>query len=161
MTEIKFYKEDPEAVLPTKREEDAAYDIYTTEKYVKLAPGETHIFKTGLKAVIPPDVWILIKERSSTGSLGISLRAGVIDSGYRGEWGILISNFTQKTMIFSTEFEKKSEDDHFIRYPLSKALAQAIIMPKLKTSSVEITKEQFDEAPATERGAGGYGSSGK
>lgn len=166
---IKFCKLNKYATIPTKRDEDAAFDLYATELvdckdcYITLEPGETIPFHTGLAAVIPDDVWILLKERSSTGPCGLSIRSGVIDSGYRGEWIIMMTNCGDKPIVFSDEENKLcySEDEKCWHYGLKRAIAQFIVMPKITIGSEEISKEDFAAAPATLRGNGGWGSSGK
>ena len=75
---------DPKHIL-SKEDEDAGYDIYTTERNVIIDPGETHMFATGIYTSFPSGYWIGIKERGSTAKYNLSVRSGVIDSGYRGE----------------------------------------------------------------------------
>ena len=189
MEQIKFYKTIESAVIPTKRDEDAAFDLYAVfdEDYVTIHPGETVKFNTGLKAVIPSDVWVLLKERSSTAKTGLSIRSGVIDSGYRGEWCIMMTNCGRDPICITKNYDGKptldcSRDPFCIpkdydgkptlvvRKDLArnywvmsakKAIAQAVIMPKLNVGCAEITAEEFNAAPETIRGEGGWGDSGK
>lgn len=168
---IKFCKMNKYAVIPTKRDEDAAFDLYTTEHEkcdgasdnIDLLPGETIKFHTGLKAVIPDDVWVLLKERSSTGPCGLSLRSGVIDSGYRGEWIIMMTNCGNKPIRFTDQNSKPTYSQINDCWVLGtkKAIAQFVVIPKNSVSSEEIDEETFAAAPETLRGNGGWGSSGK
>ena len=90
---IYWDKLNERAKLPSKRDEDAGFDIYSdsTENII-LKPNETKFFTTGLRSAFPSNYWIEIKERGSTGAVGLSVRSGVIDSGYRGEWKIMLTN---------------------------------------------------------------------
>lgn len=85
-------KLDPQASLPVRQhDDDAAMDITTIES-VTVAPGERHTFRTGFAAEFSPEFVALIRDRSSLGSKGIHVLAGVIDASYRGEWKIVILN---------------------------------------------------------------------
>lgn len=176
--DIKFLKIDDRAVIPTKRDEDAAFDLYTTcagyedrveDKEIIIRPGETVKLLTGLKAVIPSDVWVLLKERSSTAKTGLSIRSGVIDSGYRGEWAIMMTNCGRINVHISRDYHgkpefRKSMSRYFDGYwimSFDKAIAQAVVMPKLDVSCGEISQAEFDAAPETIRGDSGWGASGK
>lgn len=154
------------AKIPTKRVEDAGLDIYTTDNNVVLKPNETKFFSTGLISSFPSNYWIEIKERGSTGAVGLSVRSGVIDSGYRGEWKIMLTNvnkfpieFSDKvdkvTYIYGKIFKKRIKK---IIYPTSKAIAQAVVIP-LPNISFEL-KDDIDKT-TSERGASGWGASGK
>lgn len=152
--------------MPTKRDEDAGFDIYSSELEVVLKPGETKFFSTGLRSAFPKNYWIEIKERGSTGAVGLSVRSGVIDSGYRGEWKIMLTNVNNYPVEFSHGVDKvtyvygkifKNKIKKVI-YPLSKAIAQAVVIP-LPT----ITCKPWDaeKIEASERGQTGWGASGK
>lgn len=174
---IKFCKTTENAVIPTKRDEDAAFDLYATafelcppydpikkdiaDGFGVLRPGDSVKFYTGLKAIIPDDVWILFKERSSTGAMGLSIRSGVIDSGYRGEWIITMTNCSSNMIYLKSGNEKPYFKNGCWVMELGKAVAQFIVMPKSIIGSEEISEDKFDEAPKTQRGEGGFGSSGK
>ena len=95
-----FAKLRPEAVIPSKRDEDAGYDIYACfdEDYLLLAPLETRRIPTGLMSAFSPDYYLQLQERGSTGTKGISQRCGVIDSGFRNEWFIPLTNLNTKPL---------------------------------------------------------------
>ena len=88
MEKIYFAKVKPGGRIPSKRDEDAGYDIYglIDEAYIVLAPHETRAIPTGIASACPEEYYFQLHERGSTGTRGISQRCGVIDSGYRGEW---------------------------------------------------------------------------
>ena len=93
---IKFAKVKPDAIIPSKRDEDMGFDISACfdEDYMVIEPHETKLIPTGLASACDPEYGFLLKERGSTGSKGIALRCGVIDSGYRNEWFICLTNTT-------------------------------------------------------------------
>lgn len=155
------------ATMPSKRDEDAGFDIYTIENEAVLKPGETKFFSTGLRSAFPKNYWIEIKERGSTGAVGLSVRSGVIDSGYRGEWKIMLTNVNKYPVEFSYDVDKvtyiygkifKNKIKKVI-YPLTKAIAQAVVIPlpnilcKWDKAAVDGTK--------SDRGETGWGASGK
>ena len=178
MEVIKFAKLHPDAKIPTKRDEDAGYDIYPAfdEDFIQIAPHETVMIPTGLCSAFSSDYVISLKERGSTGTKGIGQRSGVIDSGYRGEWIVPITNHNNWKNIFIT---KLSEDETVkkkvakeypsvkmdykalsIFYPYDKAICQALLIPVPKSTTEECTVEEI-KAISSERGDGRLGSSGK
>ena len=101
MTAIKFAKVRPTAIIPTKRDEDAGFDIYANfeEDFRISPPHETRIIPSGIACACDTDYCLILKERGSTGTKGMAQRCGVIDSGYRGEIGIPITNTTEFTIV--------------------------------------------------------------
>ena len=159
MTTIYFKRINEKAIMPTKRSEDAGFDIYTTSDEVVLRPNETLLFPTGLISAFSKKYWIAIKERGSTGKIGLSVRSGVIDSGYRGEWKILLTNVNNVDIVFTNKFDKVCQDkDGTIYYPLSKAIAQAVLIPLPKA---RIKKWDDKKIAKSIRGETGFGASGK
>lgn len=162
---LKFAKINDKAIIPTKRNEDAGYDIYTIDKDIVLQPHQTVAFHTGLISEFS-SAWVgIIKERGSTAKYGLSIRSGVIDSGYRGEWLIMISNVSDKIVIFSDDqvpshllTVAKVADKEVLFYPLSKAIAQVIFLP---VPQLEVKEVELEDLSSSERGEGKFGSSGK
>ena len=165
---IYWDKLNERAKLPSKRDEDAGFDIYSdsTENII-LKPNETKFFTTGLRSAFPSNYWIEIKERGSTGAVGLSVRSGVIDSGYRGEWKIMLTNVNKYPVEFSHDVDKvtyikgkifKNKIKKVI-YPLTKAIAQAVVIP-LPTIQGYGDKDKVDGAKSN-RGETGWGASGK
>lgn len=108
---IKFAKCNEKAIIPTKRQEDAGFDLYVLkpkEDFYILKPNETKLLPTGLKSIIEQGYYVQIQERGSTGSKGIKYSAGVIDSNYRGEWFLACTNSTDKLLIIGDA--KEAED---------------------------------------------------
>lgn len=165
---IYWDKLNERAKLPSKRDEDAGFDIYSdsTENII-LKPNETKFFTTGLRSAFPNNYWIEIKERGSTGAVGLSVRSGVIDSGYRGEWKIMLTNVNKYPVEFSHNVDKvtyvkgkifKNKIKKVI-YPLTKAIAQAVVIP-LPIIQCYCDKDIVDGAKSN-RGETGWGASGK
>ena len=162
---LKFAKINDKAIIPSKRNEDAGYDIYTTDKDIVLQPHETVAFHTGLVSEFSP-AWVgIVKERGSTAKYGLSIRSGVIDSGYRGEWLIMITNVSDKIVIFSDDLVPSHllivaevTDKEVTFYPLSKAIAQVIFLP---VPQLNVEEVKLEELSSSERGEGKFGSSGK
>lgn len=157
---IKFAKVRESAVIPSKNDEDAGYDIYPCfeEDYVKIEPLTTVMIPSGIASAVPDTHYFQIQERGSTGTKGMKYGAGVIDSGYRGEWFIPITNCNDKDIVIAKDTEADFGDA--IVYPYEKAIAQAILLEVPKAEVEEISYEELQKIPS-KRGSGRLGSSGK
>ena len=173
MDKIYFSKTKESAIIPSKQREDAGYDFYACfeEDFVEIKPHETKLVPTGIAWASSPDYYLQIEERGSTGSKGIKKSSGVIDSGYRGEIFIAISNINDKTLFISklTEEELSTSypqvihrDIHksYIIYPYNKAIAQGVIH---RVFDLEVEELPYDKLKAikSNRGVGILGSSNK
>jgi dUTP pyrophosphatase len=177
-TKVYFAKVNPNAKIPSKRIEDAGFDIYACfeDEYMVIAPHETRLIPTGIASVCSSDYCFVLKERGSTGTKGIAQRCGIIDSGYRNEWFVPITNTTDKWLVICKETmtENKLKDAvwqvrerfrnilHFeIQcYPYEKAICQVLVIPVPQTEVEEITFDKL-QSFKSERGNGALGSSGK
>lgn len=148
--------------IPSKITENAGYDIYAHFQldYIILKPHTTRMIPTGLISAFSSDYVMILKERSSTGKLGIAQRSGIIDSGYRGEWMVPITNTSDKLLWIDKRFDKTDEDDYGIHYPYSKAICQAILVSVPNVKIAEISAEEVRTILSI-RGTGINGSSGK
>ena len=147
-----FAKLRPEAVIPSKRDEDAGYDIYACfdEDYLLLAPLETRRIPTGLMSAFSPDYY-----------LQLSQRCGVIDSGFRNEWFIPLTNLNTKPLaLVKPGKEHLLDGQDVVLYPVSKAICQAVLLPVPRTEVVELSPDEI-RAMESQRGEGELGSSGK
>lgn len=169
VAEVKFAKVHPNAIIPFKRDEDMGFDIYACfdDDYIVINPHETKLIPTGIASACNPKYGFLVFERGSTGSKGIARRCGVIDSGYRNEWFIGLTNTTNKVMFISKLSEKETCNNYYgdvmpesFVYPYSKAIAQALVVPVLKVIVDEIPYDELKEIKS-ERGMGALGSSNK
>lgn len=163
MTAIKFAKVRPTAIIPTKRAEDAGYDIYANfeEDFILIPPHETKMIPTGIASACDTDYCFILKERGSTGTKGMAQRAGLIDSGYRSEWFVPITNTTDSNIyIIKSGKEKEYVGLYGVFYPYEKAIAQALVIPVPVVDVEEYTYEELKAIPSS-RGLGALGSSGK
>lgn len=142
---IQIKKLNDKAITPTRGSQQAAgYDLYAcADQDVVIAPHHTVKVGTGISMSIPEGYFGAVYARSGL-SAKQGLRpancVGVIDSDYRGELIVALHN--------DTDTEKTIDKNERI--------AQLIVMPYL---SVEF--QETDKLDDTERGAGGFGSTGK
>lgn len=161
--EITFARENDTVIIPSKRDEDGGFDIYANfkEDYMVIPPHKVKMIPTGLASAFSPDYRIVLKERGSTGSKGMAVRAGIIDSGFRGYWFVAINNTTNIPIIIS---KKENLDnlgaDYPIIYPYSKAICQALIEENPKTIVTTTSYEKLKEINS-KRGTSQLGQSGK
>lgn len=160
---IYFAKMREGAVIPSKRIEDGAFDIYACfdEAYMIVPAHQTVLVPTGLASAFSEDYVAILKERGSTGTKGIGQRAGVIDSGYRGEWFVAVTNHNDRLLVIAKDEAVQNEAwADAIIYPYTKAICQCIMVevPKLKTEEISYEALLSFES---ERGTGRLGSSGK
>lgn len=163
MEELLFARIREDAVIPSKRVEDAGYDIYAAfdEDYMLFAPLETRRVPTGLLSAFSPDYYFQLQERGSTGTRGISQRCGVIDSGFRSEWMIPLTNLNKKPLVLiKPGKEELFAGQDVVLYPISKAICQAILLPVPRTAVRELSPEEIRAIPSA-RGTGELGSTGK
>ena len=165
-TTVKFAKVRPTAIIPTKRNEDAGYDIYANfeDDYMLINSHDTVMIPTGIASVCDTNYCFILKERGSTGTKGMAQRCGIIDSGYRSEWFVPITNTTDR-ILFITKSDyltklKAEYKEHAIYYPYEKAICQALIIPVPTVDIEEVTYEEL-KAISSDRGVGALGSSGK
>lgn len=133
-------KLNPEAILPSlSYKGDAGFNIFSAEKLV-LSPGEKAAVKTGLKLAIPAGYAGFVWDKSGLAVKNhIKTMAGVIDSNYRGELLVVLTNL--------------GKEPYYIEKGMK--IAQLIIH-KVETPEIEETVI----ADETERGIKGFGSSG-
>lgn len=163
MIDIYFARAREGAIIPSKTAENAGYDIYPCfdESYVAIEPHTTVIISTGIKSAVSKDYYFQIFERGSTGTKGMGQRCGVIDSGYRGEWFIPITNHNaDKTVVIAKKDIDVSNFKNSIVYPYEKAICQAVVLPVPNTRVREITQDEL-MAMESQRGEGSLGSSNK
>ena len=143
--QVKFAKLDAAAQLPTQGSAQAAgWDLYALEETI-VPKGASVMIPTGLACAIPEGWEGQIRCRSSLGKKGMILPNGVgtIDSDYRGELKVLA------TWI--------GEGDTFT-VGKGERVAQMLFAP---VPLVHIEEVDFDDLESTERGVGGFGSSGQ
>ena len=145
MKPIRVKKLDAKAILPSYGSAQAAgADLYAClDAPVTIAPGETAWIPTGLALEVPEGCAGLIYARSSMGvkrGLAPANKVGVIDSDYRGEIRVVLLNHGKTAQVV----------EHGER------VAQFLITPVITP-----VYEEADDLTDTQRGAGGFGSTGK
>ena len=145
MSAIAVKKLRENALLPTYGSPEAAgADLYAClEAPVTIAPGETVFIPTGLAMEVPKGCAGLIYARSSLGTkrgLAPANKVGVIDSDYRGEVSVALHNHGAAPQVINPQDR----------------IAQLLITPVLTPPY-----EEAEELTDTQRGAGGFGSTGK
>ena len=145
MMKVKIKKLTDTAIMPTRGSLAAAgYDLYADLKEdVKIAPLSTVKIGTGLAMEIPDDYFGGIYARSGIATkegLRPANCVGVVDSDYRGEIIVALHNDSEVERVVTA----------------GERIAQIIIQPYLS-----VTFEEADFLAESERGAGGFGSTGK
>ena len=140
---VSLLKLDSELPTPTRvHADDAGLDLHARHP-AKLEPGERATVDTGVALAIPPDHAGLVLPRSGLATrygIGVVNGPGLIDAGYRGEIRVVLVNLGKE------------------RFEISRGdrIAQLVIVPVL-VAEVEVV----ESLEVTERGSGGFGSSGR
>lgn len=160
-TIVNFAKTNPNAIIPSKREEDGCYDIYAcTDKDIVIMPHTVKLVPTGIASALEFGYRIGIRERGSNTKSTLIVMAGQIDAGYHGEWFVALYNGNDIPIEITGNINEVEITEDFIRVPLSKAIAQAALEIVPTSEIEEITYEELLKIPS-ERGIGKIGSSGK
>lgn len=137
-------KLDEGAIVPTyAHETDACADLYAADDMTIPAHTFSNMIRTGVHIALPEGWMAMIFPRSSIGAKTpnrLSNSVGIIDSEYRGQLGVLYDNLSD------SDYEIKAGD----------RVAQMLVMPSYKFKA-----DVVDILPASDRGEGGFGSTGK
>lgn len=141
---IRIKKLDERAVIPTYGTQfSAGADLYNLEgESITVNPGETVMIHTGLAVEIPTGYCGLVFARSGLASkrgLAPANKVGVVDSDYRGECMVALHNHSDKPAVVEG----------------GERVAQMVIVPYIYAEY-----EECDELSSTDRGSGGFGSTG-
>lgn len=142
---VKFKKLHPDAIMPTKATKGSAcFDVYTL-KELWIEEGKNVLAQTGLAIEIPEGYFIEIRPRSGLARKGLILlnAPGTLDSDYRGEIKIALHFLYDKSR--STYHINKGD-----------RIAQIRLVKEESTEFIEVK-----ELTETERGEGGFGSTGR
>ena len=142
---IRFRRTTPDAIVPSYAHEgDAGMDLCATRD-VTLRPGESAMVGSGIAIQLPRGFAGFVYARSGLGSKGLVIKhsTGVIDSGYRDEIKLVL--FNNNPITSDRVFHVKKGD----------RVAQLVIQHVACATMVEV-----DSLEETERGTGGFGSSG-
>ena len=139
---IPFLRLDPELPIPTSAHDgDAGVDLYARTDVV-LAPGAWQMVPTGIAVAIPEGHTGLVAPRSGLAArhgLSVVNGPGVVDAGYRGEINVILINHGGEE----------------VRLSRGERIAQLVVVPIVQTELHEVVA-----LPDSERGAGGFGSTG-
>lgn len=141
--EVLLVRLDPGLPVPAyAKEGDAGADLMTTVDVV-LAPGERVTVPTGVAIALPPGHAAFVHPRSGLAArhgLTVVNAPGTVDSGYRGEIQVTLLNTDTSAELRLTRGDR---------------IAQLVVQRVERASFVEVA-----QLPGSERGAGGFGSSG-
>lgn len=139
---VRIRKLHPDAIIPAyKKAGDAGFDLHCVRETI-INPGQAMALPTGLAFAIPEGYEMQIRMRSGAAlktSLIVANAPGTVDSGYRGEVGIIVRNVGEMPYIV-----RKGE-----------RVAQGVIAPVALAVFQEV-----DTLPPSDRGDGGFGSTG-
>ena len=126
--------------LAYKRPGDAGLDLYLNAD-VTLFRGQVEFVSSEISVELPDNTVGLVAIRSSLGKRGVTIAngVGVIDAGYRGEIGLLLTNYSYEPVVMRART----------------AVAQLIVLPVVSVNPVLV-----DSLSSSVRGAGGFGSTG-
>lgn len=141
---IQIRRLDPDLAAPAyARPGDAGLDLIAAEDH-SLGPGERAAIPTGIAVAIPPGYAGFVHARSGRAlkeGLALANAPGLIDCGYRGEIKVVVANLDPRSTIDIKRGEK-----------IAQLVIQAVIEAEL---------EEIDALPESERGPGGFGSTGR
>lgn len=167
---VKFRRLSPHARIPTRATAGAAgFDLYAVEDTI-IGPGETKTVPLGFSVEIPPGYEMQIRPRSGI-SLKTKLRVanspGTVDSDFTGEVVVILDNIAPESEFddaypwkidgwVDAVYEGEGCAYHTYNIYTGDRIAQAVIAPVPDVAFVEVD----GELPETERGTGGFGSTG-
>ena len=142
MMQLKVKRLNPAAILPYyARAGDAGLDLFAV-KALSIAPGASALVPTGIAIELPPGTEGQVRPRSGLAlkhAITVLNTPGTVDEGYRGEVGVILINHGQT--MFAVEAGMK--------------IAQLVVTARIQVEVAEVAALQDSE-----RGAGGFGSTG-
>lgn len=139
MTKIKIKLEDGARLPERKTNGSACFDAYANECRI-IEPNQTVIVSLGIRTEFDDGYYLEVRGRSGNTSKGILVGLGTVDSDYRGIIGAIVTNLSK------TKFEIQQGD----------RIAQ-LMLKKIEPCVLE----EVEELSETDRGEGGFGSTGK
>jgi dUTP pyrophosphatase len=139
---LRVRKLNPDAILPSyAREGDAGLDLFAV-KQVIIEPGTSALVPTGIAIELPSGTEAQVRPRSGLAlkhAVTVLNTPGTVDEGYRGEVGVILINHGTSSFTVSAGMK----------------IAQMVVSPRVQVAVVEVA-----ELSDTERGSGGFGSTG-
>jgi len=144
--EIKVFDDNGKGILPEKAHEtDAGFDLkYPETTPLIIQPKDIVKIDSHIAIEIPMGTYCQLASRSSLARKGIEVKAGIIDAGYTGNIGILLTNNS------STPYTIQPNEK----------IAQAIFLPLVKISKLKLVSSR-NELEQTQRDQQGFGSTDK
>ena len=144
MTEILIKRLSKDVSLPKyETEGSSGLDLAANiDEQIKISPGKSQIIPTGLAVAIPKNFEIQIRPRSGLAAnrqISVLNTPGTIDADYRGELKVILINLSDKVFVVEKGLR----------------IAQMVLSPVIKAKLKEVT-----ELDNTDRGSGGFGSTG-
>ena len=145
MVKVLVKKLKPSVKLPSYKTDGASgMDLMAyIDKSIELKPGESCLVPTGLSVAFPKEYEIQIRPRSglaAKSNISVLNTPGTIDSDYRGELKIILFNHSNENFVINN----------------NDRVAQMVLTPIVK-----MELEEINELPNSNRGDGGFGSTGK
>ena len=143
--QVKIFNESGFPLPTYAKVGDAGMDLRSVSKHI-IGPGETKIVDTGLRVEIPYGYEIQVRPRSGLSyktKLRIANSLGTIDHSYRGSIGVIIENIGNSNEVIE----------------VGDRVAQAVLAIVPRIEWVPVT--EVTDLSATDRGEGGFGSTGK
>jgi dUTP pyrophosphatase len=170
---MKIKRLSENAVLPVyANPSDSGFDLVATEDVI-IEPGETKLVPTGLAFELPEGFELQIRPRSGvTLKTKLRVQLGTVDAGYRGEVGVIVDNIA----CYSDMFDIPTVDGYYVIYGIDGGyhhatddideggsyiirkgdrIAQGVLAPVAHAQFEEVS-----ELGESQRGAGGFGSTG-
>ena len=144
MTEILIKRLSKDVTLPKyETEGSSGLDLAANiDEQIDIPPGKSAIIPTGLAVAIPKNFEIQIRPRSGLAAksqISVLNTPGTIDADYRGELKVILINLSDKIFVVEKGLR----------------IAQMVLCPVVKA-----TLKEVEELENTERGSGGFGSTG-
>ena len=144
MTEILVKRLSKDVILPKyKTDGSSGLDLAANiDKQIEIHPGKSEIIPTGIAVAVPKNFEIQIRPRSGLAAksqITVLNTPGTIDADYRGELKVILINLSDKIFVIEKGFR----------------IAQMVLCPVVRAKLKEVT-----ELENTERGSGGFGSTG-
>lgn len=142
MYTLKIKKLHDDAIIPNfAHKGDAGMDLYSIEEVV-IPASESKLIKTGISIALPKNTEAQVRPRSGLAlkhSVTVLNTPGTIDEGYRGEIGVILINHGKEDFTVNKNMK----------------IAQMVVKPIYDINILEV-----NDLDDTERGNGGFGSTG-
>lgn len=142
-----YFTKTREVKSPSRGTQDSAgFDFFIPNDHpsIIINPGQSVNIPSGIKVIVPRGYAGIFFNKSSVGSKGVIVGACVVDSDYRGEVHLNVHNVSERS----------------IRFDAGQKLVQMILMPIQAVDATLISEEAYQSHGPTQRGSGGFGSTG-